>query len=78
LRRQIRIGDRVVTGSVCHQCPIATVIYPDSLLEKHLIEKHARHSEEQVRYRRGRTPGSVNKYQMSATGVEHKKNIRAK
>jgi hypothetical protein len=53
------------------------VIYPDSVFEKHLIEWHGQLSaEQQVRYRGGRTPGSRNRYQMSATGIAYKKNIR--
>jgi hypothetical protein len=43
-----------------------------------MSDRHGIPETPKTRYRRGRTPGSVNKYQMSATGVTHKKNIRAK
>jgi hypothetical protein len=78
IRREIRVGDRVLVGSVCPRCPTIIVFFPESDLDRHMSEHHGTTVAPKTRYRRGRTPGSVNKYQISATGVAYKKNIRAK
>lgn len=74
VRRQIRVGERVVTGAVCPVCVMATVIYPETALDGHLA--HHVMGEHAVRYRRGRPPGSRNIKQMSSTGVSYKRGIR--
>jgi hypothetical protein len=73
-RREIRVGKRVVRGVVCPLCILPAVIFPPSDLETHI----ARHGQAAPapRYRRGRPPGSVNRKQMSSTGVENKRGIR--
>ncbi|HXV84985.1 MAG TPA: hypothetical protein VEG60_34505 [Candidatus Binatia bacterium] len=52
-----------------------TAIFPDAAMEAHLAG-HGVQILDEVRYRGGRTPGSVNRYSSSSTGVEHKKGIR--
>ena len=76
MRREIRVGDRVLVGSVCLRCPTISVFFPESILDRHMSEHHGITEPPKTRYRRGRTPGSVNKYQMSATGVAYKRGIR--
>ena len=76
IRREIRVGDHVLVGSVCLRCPTISVFFPESILDRHMSEHHGLTDAPKTRYRRGRTPGSVNKYQMSATGIAYKRGIR--
>jgi hypothetical protein len=76
IRREIRVGDRVLVGSVCLRCPMIFVFFPESILDRHISEHHGVAEAPKTRYRRGRTPGSLNKYQMSATAIAYKRGIR--
>jgi len=68
LRRQIHVGNRVVTGLVCEQCTVPIVIYPQSAMARHQeLHKAAALGPERLmpqpapRYRRGRLPESMKK-----------------
>jgi hypothetical protein len=78
IRREIRVGERVVTGLVCPRCILPVVIFPPADLEAHLENHELRHEprQPQARYRRGRPPGVANRKQMSSTGVANKTNIQ--
>lgn len=80
-RRVIRVGDRVVTGVVCPRCVMATVVFPESVLDTHLERHQARESGAAnfARYHNrsaGRPVGSKSKMSMSSTGVIHRRGIR--
>jgi len=73
LRRQIHVGNRVVTGTVCEQCTIPIVIYPKAAMAAHVALHDAaalgpnRLMPKPVpRYRRGRPPGTGNRRQKAA------------
>lgn len=78
IRREIRVGERIVIGCVCVVCPGSPAIYPESSMAKH-IERHELTVEERdgaiSRYHGGRTPGSTNVHKMSSTGVIHRRGI---
>jgi hypothetical protein len=71
----IKIGDSILPAAQCELCPTLTKIFPPELLESHVAHYHANLAQV-VRYRGGRTPGSVNRYKMSSTGVQFKCGIR--
>jgi len=73
VRRQIHVGNRVVTGSVCEQCTIPIVIYPKAAMAAHVALHDAaalgpnRLMPKPVpRYHRGQPPGMHKRRQKSA------------
>jgi len=65
LRRQIHVGDRVVTGTVCEECTIPIVIYPKAAMAAHVALHDAAAlgpnrlmPQPAPRYRHGRPPRS--------------------
>jgi hypothetical protein len=68
MRRQIQVGNRIVTGTVCEQCTIPIVIYPKAAMAAHVALHDAAAlgpnrliPQPAPRYRRGRPPRAGNK-----------------